>query len=278
MRRPFLIACALILGLGLRSTVAGADDNKAFVLGVAPHSSARVILEMYQPLRRHLEAALRQPVEVQTAPDFTEFGRRALNQDYDIAVTTGHQARLYQTDAGYLPLLTYSADFRAVALVDKNGPIQKPADLKGTTLLGLSPTSLVTLWGQHWLKQAGLSDTTAVRFVSAADSVSRQVLAGEASAAFTSLANYQKLPNDQRMRLRILAESEPMAGRVYMLNKRWAARQQAISQALWLFAASPEGKAYFAQNTLDGYRKLRPKELESMEPYAAETRKLINSR
>lgn len=275
MRRHFLIATFAMLGTLLLAPFAAAADNKPFILGIAPHSSARVILEMYQPLRRHLEAALGQVVEVQTAPDFTEFGRRALNQDYDLAVTTGHQARLYQTDAGYLPLLTYAADFRAVILVDKNGPVQKAADLRESTVLGLSPTSLVSLWGLHWLKRQNLAESTEVRFVSAADSVSRQVLAGEASAAFTSLANYQKLPDDQRIRLRILAQSEPMAGRVYMLNKRWAGRQTAISQALWRFAATPEGKAYFAQNTLEGYRKLRPRELEAMEPYAEETRKLI---
>lgn len=115
-------------------------DDLSFKLGVAPHTSARVILEMYQPLRLHLERALGQPVEVQTAPDFTEFGRRALNQEYDLAVTTGHQARFYQTEAGYLPLLTYKADFKAVALVAKDSPYRKPGDLNGTTVLGLSTT------------------------------------------------------------------------------------------------------------------------------------------
>ena len=86
-------------------------------LGVAPHTSARVILEMYQLLRLYLERALGQSVDVVTAPDFTEFARRMLHQDYDLAITTGHQARLAQTDAHYKPLLTYSADFRVVGLV-----------------------------------------------------------------------------------------------------------------------------------------------------------------
>lgn len=273
MRRQFLLA-----GLGLLAGLCAgplcAEESRPFVLGVAPHTSARVILEMYQPLRRALENALKTPVEVQTAPDFTEFGRRALNQEYDLAITTGHQARLYQTDAGYLPLLTYAADFRAVALVDKAGRIRTPADLKGTTVLGLSPSSLVTLWGQHWLRQQNLGDVT-IRYVSAADSVSRQVLAGDASLAFTSLANYQKLPPDQRDALRILAESEPMAGRVYLLNKRWVSRRKAVDQALWSFARSPDGQAYFELNKLEGYRALKPRELEAMEPYAAETRKVL---
>lgn len=267
-KRSWLQAACLFLLLG-RGAAAPAQES--FKLGVAPHTSARVIIEMYQPLRQYLEKALGMPVEVRTAPDFTEFARRAVNQEYDIAVTTGHQARLLQTDAGYQPLLTYKADFKAVALVAKDSSYRQAADLKGTTALGLSPTSLVTLWGLHWLKQNGLGELP-VRYVSAADSVSRQVLAGDAGVAFTSLANFQKLPADQQAALRIFAESEPMAGRVYVLNKRRAGQQAKIESALWAFADTPVGRQYLESNKLDGYRRLRARELESMDPYAAEVR------
>lgn len=244
-----------------------------FRLGIAPHTSARVILEMYQPLRLQLEKALGMPVEVVTAPDFTEFAKRMLHQDYDIAVTTGHQARLAQTDADYLPLITYAAEFRAVALVAGGSKYKTAKDLRGLPVLGLSPTSLVTLWGQHWLKQNGNLDT--LRYVSASDSVARLVLSGEAAAGFTSLANYQSLPRDLQAQMRFLVISEPLAGRVYMLNKRQAGRKDLIDATLNQFAASAEGKAYFEKYKLEGYRKLKPKELELMEPYAKETRQTL---
>lgn len=276
MRRSFLKLCFAIVVAAGSGLVAG-EEQRSFVLGIAPHTSARVILEMYQPLRRQLEASLRQPVEVQTAPDFTEFARRALNQEYDIAVTTGHQARLFQLDADYLPLVTYIAEFKAVALVDKNGPIRSAADLSGNSVLGLSPSSLVTQWGLQWMKKQNLSEVS-VRYVSAADSVSRQVLAGEAAAAFTSLANFQKLPADQQIRLRILAQSEPMVGRVYMLNKRWTKERKSVDKALAVFAASTDGKAYFEQNKLDGYRPLKQRELEAMDPYVAEIRQVLSGK
>ena len=262
-----------LAALSLFALTASAEEP-LFHLGVAPHTSARVILEMYQPLRLHLEKALGQPVAVETAPDFTEFARRAVRPEYDIAITTGHQARLYQTDAAYLPLMTYKSSFKAVALVAKKANIRRPADLKGKTVLGLSPSSLVTLWGLHWLKANNLGSLP-VKYVSAADSTSQQVLAGEAGVAFTSLANYQKLPPEQQRALVILAESEPMAGRVYMLNKRRATQQKQIQQALLSFAESDEGKRYFEQTKLEGYRQLRPGELESMEPYASEVRQLL---
>jgi len=76
-----------------------------------------------------------------------------------------------------------------------------------------------------------------------------------------------------RSQLRILAESPSMAGRVYVLNQRCAAKRKLIDAALWAFAATPEGKRYFDKYNVEGYRKLRPRELNAMDRYAAEVRK-----
>jgi phosphonate transport system substrate-binding protein len=254
--------------------LAGVAQADSFKIGVAPHTSARVILEQYQPLRLFLEKSLGGPVEVVTAPDFTEYARRAMSQEYDLAITTGHQARMLQTDAHYLPLLTYEAEFKAIAVVAASSPTRAAKDLKGGTVLGLSPSSLVTLWGLHWLKNEGVKDVT-IRHVSAADSVAQLIISGEAVAGFMSTANFSKLAADVQARLRLLDESEPMAGRVYLLNNREAARRSAVDKALWAFAETQEGRKYFELTKLDGYRKLRPKELEKMERYADEVRQVL---
>ncbi|MGO9611577.1 MAG: phosphate/phosphite/phosphonate ABC transporter substrate-binding protein [Dissulfurispiraceae bacterium] len=248
--------------------------SEAFVIGVAPHTSARVILKLYEPLRLYLEKSLGRPVEVITAPDFSEFARRALAQAYDIAITTGHQARLLQTDAHYLPLLTYKTEFRAVALVADKGRIHNAKDLKGTNVIGLSAASLVTLWGQHWLIDNDLSDVS-VQYVSASDSVAELVIAGEAAAGFVSTANFDELSPKIKGQVRVLAESRPMVGRVYLLNSRQAQSEKVIDAALWDFAGTVEGRRYFDENKLGGYRKLKPNELKSMDKYAAEVRKVL---
>jgi len=252
---------------------ATAQTAEPFRLGIAPHTSARMILEMYQPLRLHLEHALGRPVEVVTAPDFTEFARRMMRLEYDLAITTGHQARLAQTDASYTPMITYSADFRAVALVADNSKIHQIGDLKGKAVLGLSPTSLVTLWGQHWLKSGGL--TQALRYVSASDSVVHLILENQVAAGFTSMANYQSLPREIQVKLRFLSISEPMAGRVYVLSPKQITLKQAIDNALRSFPQTEAGRSYFSKYMLDGYRQLKSKELEAMDPFAAEVRQTL---
>ncbi len=266
-----LIVISLML---LNAVMASAADS--FIIGIAPHTSARVIIEMYQPLRVYLEKTLGMPVDIVTAPDFDTFARRGIAMEFDLAVTTGHQARLFQTDAGYLPLLTYKAEFKSVTIVAAKGPIQKPSDLDNKDVIGLSAASLVTLWGQHWLADNKVN-AHPMKYVSASDSVAQLVAAGDAAAGFASLANFQKLNPELRSKLRILAESKSMAGRVYVLNKRHAAIQKKIDAALWAFAETAEAKKYFETNKLEGYRKLRPNELKEMDRYAAEVRKVLNS-
>ena len=271
-RRRLLLGGMLVPLTATQGPVARAAG--AFRIGVAPHTSARVIVEMYQPLRLHLEGALQRPVEIVTSSDFTEFARRAMAQAYDLAITTGHQARLLQTDAGYLPLLTYLADFRAVALVAADSHYAAPRDLAGTTVFGLSESSLVTLWGLHWLQRNAVPRVN-VRFVSAADSTAYLVLRGEGSCAFHSLANYRSLPAGVQAQLRILDQSLPMAGRVYMLNGRHKPLQERLLAGLWAFAGTSEAQHYFARYSLEGYRALEPRELVAMEPYANEVRQVL---
>ena len=246
----------------------------SFKVGVAPHTSARFILEQYQPLRTYLSKALGVEVEIVTAPDFTEFARQAVGQKYDIAITTGHQARMLQMDASYLPLLTYKAEFKALVVVRSDAGIKDSADLKSKTIIGLSPSSLVTLWGESWLRRMGRTDVT-LRYVSAADSVGQLLLVGEGSAGLMSLPNFQNLAPEVKAKLRVLAESPAMAGRVYMLNGRQRKRQAALEAALWAFSKTPDGMHYLEKNNLGGYRKLRRGELEAMSPYAIEVRKIL---
>ena len=274
-RQLFRAAAAAAATLAVDAVLGqAARPGGSFQVGIAPHTSARVILEMYQPLRVFLEKSLARPVEIVTAPDFTEFARRGMEQQYDLAVTTGHQARLFQTDAGYLPLLTYKADFKAVVIVGEGSRFKEPKDLAGTTVIGLSPSSLVTIWGQHWLHRNAIPNVT-VKYVSAADSAAQLVLNGEGAAAFHSLANFQKLAPAAQAKLRVLAESLPLAGRIYVLNERHGGERERIEAALWAFAETAEARRYFEQNRLEGYRRLESRELVAMEPYANEVRRVL---
>lgn len=267
-----MVATAVVLVLSPPVRADGPDLG--FHIGVAPHASARVILELYQPLREALQAGLGLPVEVVTAPDFTTYARRALAQDYDIAIVAGQQARMLETDGGYRPLVAYKAEFRTVAVVAAASAIQGPLDLAGTAIAGLGSASLADIWGLEWLRSAGI-EVPEVTQVSAADSMARLILSGRASVGFMSLASFQFLAPDIRAQLRILATSGPMLGRVYMLNARYEWRRDKVMESLRAFSESPSGKRHFDQVHLEGYRDVGPDELKAMEPYAQKVRETL---
>jgi len=271
MNRRYFLLLAAATAMPLLPATGAAEDAQTLRIGVAPHTSARIILEMYQPLRERLQEDLGMAVEILTAPDFTQFARRALAQEYDIAITTGHQARLLQTDGGYRPLVTYAAVFRSVIVAPAETPVTVPTDFNGATVIGLSSTSLVTLWGEQWLKD-GKAQNLQIRYVSAADSVAQLILAGDAAAGLISLANFQGLSPEVKARLRVVVQSDPQLGRVYMLNSRQQSREAAIQKALSAFAASPAGKHYFESTRLGGYRPVKAEELALMEPFAQAVR------
>lgn len=274
--RGFLALLTALAIWPLGSAWAQGGEPQPFVIGVAPHSSARVVITQYQPVRAALAEALGRPVEVVTAPDFTEFARRALDQSYDVAVTSAPQAEMLRADAGYLPLLTYQADFLAVLIVARDSPIDGPAALDGSVVLGLDPSSLVTLWGQHWLRDHHVTPKP-IQYISAADSVANQILSGQADAGFISLANFQKLPPAMQDGLRIQERSQPMAGRVYMLNRRNRPEYAHVAAVLMAFAETPAGKGYFLDNKLEGYRAITAAELQRMAPLADEVRAVLGS-
>ena len=267
-----LLAVVFVVMLLVSSQLRAQDSD--FRIGVAPHSSARFILKLYQPLRTHLQHSMGARVEILTAPDFTEFARRAMNQEYDLVITTGNQARMLQTDAGYLPLVTYKTDFKAVAVTANKSKIYGSKDLAGKNILGLNPASLVTQWGLHWI-EANKLDKTKVRHVSAADSVAQLLLAGDAAVGFISLSNFKELPVETQNQLRIIATSTSLVGRVYLLNKRQSSMEKTIRAELWKFANSKAGKEYFEEYKLVGYRNMKANELAQMERYAEEVRAVL---
>lgn len=270
--KPLLWGLAAALAVLVPPFPSQADDPApTFRVGVAPHASARVILSMYQPLRESLRVSLGRPVEIVTAPDFVTYAQRALDRTYDITIVAGQQARMLQTDADYRPLVAYRSEFRIVAVAPTASDERGPEDFVGKSIVGLGATSMADMWGAEWLKTAGI-DESGMPHVSAADNVARLVLNGNAAAGFMSRASYRALAPELRSGLRVLAESGPLLGRVYMLNARHEGEHATLMRALRTFAESEAGKAYFKEFHLDGYREIDPGELEAMEPYARRVR------
>ena len=264
----------LLLSVGVKA--AEPRSGNTFVIGVVPVNSARALFASYQPLRLFLQTRLQRDVRIVTAPNFEEFMRRALQGRYDLAITAGHQARALQTDAGFLPLVAYQADFRVVWVKAANNPsIMRLEDLNGRKVLSLGVSSLAWLWGRQDLAERGVVPAN-VGFVSASDSVAELILAGGGAAAVLTQVGVDQLNANVRRQLQIFERSPSFVGRVYMLNPRFADEYTSLRQALDAFALTEAAQTYFQRSKLLGYRDVQPADLDAMEPYAQALREQLN--
>ncbi len=261
--------------LGSNVSSAALEPTAPFILGITPHASARELFNRYQPLRQFLQEHLRREVRIVSAPNFDEFLFRALDGRYDLAITTGPQARLLQLDAGWLPLATYQAELRMVIFTAaNNADVQRLEDLAGKRFIHMGISSITGAWSERLLKERGIVPGK-IDALSASDSLAEWVASGAAAAGCISQAHMELLPEKLRGQLRIIERSEPLLGRVYVLNPRMISQSAKIRTLLDEFARSPAGVTYFQRSLGTGYRDITLTELESTEPFVQELRKTV---
>jgi phosphonate transport system substrate-binding protein len=247
---------------------------ETLLIGIAPHSSARVILQSYATLRSFLEAHFGQPVQIATAPNFTEFARRSQQGQYDLLITSPHLALLAQEEAGYTPLLTYVQGLETV-LVSRTEVLP---DHRPLNVLGLDPVSFVTLTGLHELNNRGLvaGKDINISYASASDSAALAVTQQKADVAIMSWPNYTKLNDDIKKQVAISWRSAAEPSRIYLAKEDKGVSVTQWRRALDAFTGSPEGKIHLDDNKLKGFRPLKEHELDSVRPLADVTRAILN--
>ncbi len=258
------------------------DTARALDFGVLPNLSPRVLLAQYRPLGQFLEKRLQRPVQVATAPNWTAFYQRTAAREYDLVVTAANMARVAQLDSGYVPLVAYAPQIKGLIAVAKAAPMRSIADLKGGRLALSNAQSLVTLRGMQWLAEQGLKRDVDFRTVPTPndDSVGNLVLRGECIAAMVSGGEFRAIPEELRERLQLFTTFAEVPSFIVAASPRLGGTAAAaqMQQLLLDFARdSDEGRAFFAASGFTGMVAATPAALQSLDVYAADTRRLFTA-
>lgn len=279
--RRALTSLVLLSG-GLAALPAMAQAQRpALELGLLPHISVRTLVEHYRPMREHLERALGRPVQLSTAPHWSEFHRRALQYEYDLMVTAIHIGRLAQLDRDYRPLAQFLPDIECLLVCAAARPLVSVAALRGRTLVLANPQSLVAVHGRKWLAEHGLlqgSDYTVIR-VPSDDSAGSVLVRGDAIGALVSSGELRATPEAIRMQLQVVSRFAQVPGFVVMASPRLAADESDAVRAalLALDARSPEGRDFLALTGLQAVRAVPDGLMASMDPLVGATRELLSA-
>ncbi len=256
-----------------------AVSTEPLTVGVLPNIAATALMAQYESVRAYFEKRANQKIDIVLPTNFKAFFDAVMRGDFDIAVSAPHFARVAQLDAGMVPLAMYEPRIGAQFIVPIGGPVSAPADVAGKTVAFANPTSLVALYGQQWLRQAGLEpgkDYT----VGAARSdmgVGRQLLAGDAAAAIMSNGEYRALPPEETSRLRIVDVFARIPNFIVLGHPRLGAARLAQLARLWrgLGGDKEDGAAFVKATGFSGIVEVDEAVLRELDAYVAPTRRAM---
>jgi phosphonate transport system substrate-binding protein len=102
------------------------------------------------------------------------------------------------------------------------------------------------------------------------------VVNGRADAAMLGLHPYNLIPPELRQQLRVLAQTPPLSGQMYLTHPRLTgAEVAAVRDALLQFAATAEGQAHIRQGGYGGFSAVDDNALQALRPYALQAQEML---
>ncbi|WP_296809265.1 PhnD/SsuA/transferrin family substrate-binding protein [Thiocapsa sp.] len=258
----------------------GPDDLEIPVL---PYLSTERLLSLYEPLRRHLQETLEQPVRIVTSPDYRSFVADVAQGDDLLVLNAAHMARLAEVDSGYRSILQTTNPLYALVIVRAEDPAAEVEDLRGTKIVTPDPLALITLMGHRVLREAGLTPSMDVEMPTAdTHNNALMLLLGDESirAAIISNRAYTTLDEESRARLRILADGADLGGIpsiVYQTGPGHAGADRTVLTRVILHFANdtPGGRAMMQTLGHGGLREVTEADRQAIDPFLPATREVL---
>jgi phosphonate transport system substrate-binding protein len=271
--RRLLTCCALFVCL-----VPTALAAPAFILGVIPIHSARVLTERYEPLRSYLERVLKQPVRIESAPDFRRFHERTLRGDFDLTITPAHLARLAQKDANQQPLAQFMPDHDSLLIYAADRPLASFKDLKGKQLAVIDRLAITVTAALQFLDTQGLEAGVDYQIVEHRThaSAAYALISGLSAAAVSTSQGLLQIPDNLRSKLIVQKHIADIPAFVLIAKAGMEkAQTEQLKKALLVFPNESEGIDFLGHT---GYNSLIPATEATMkraDPFLKETRKAL---
>lgn len=269
-RRGFLAATTLAAA-GLLP--AAASTRARLVFAVVPYLPARRLVELYAPLLPVFSAKLGQPVDIASAPDYTEHLRRMRAGDYDIVADSLILSRIAQREHGHVPVGRTRAPLEPLLVVPAASPLAGMDGIRGGTVAVTDRTAALAVIGLRHLRDRNLVPGRDFRIqvsTSHANSLHR-LLAGEVVAAIVSHTTLKQVDASLTARVRVLAPlATGISAVVYHVAPRLAAQAPLLTAALTDFAGQPAGQAFVTALGHQGLVPVTAAEMQALDPLVVE--------
>jgi phosphonate transport system substrate-binding protein len=239
-------------------------------MGVFPYLSSERLFQTYLPMKDYLEAQLRRRVVMTTAPDFKTFVQRSARGDYDFYYTAPHLALLAETEHGHRRVSRVTRELDAHVVVRRDSPVRRIEDLRGHSVIRADALAMTSLLGEKLLRDHGLRPGRDYRLVRTAshNNAFLTVSRGQAAAAISGGAVFERSPSDVRRELRILASAPVVPHTMIMAHPRLpAAEYVRLKSALLAFTRDGPGRQFFEMTNFGDMGPITDADMELLRPF-----------
>jgi phosphonate transport system substrate-binding protein len=256
------------LGLCLLAFVA-TTARAELRFGIEPRGSAEETRAAFTRLADYLSRELNEPVRLVIADDFTDYGRKLQNREFDITfaapATILYSMELKGPELAAVALDRDSgATLKGVFLVPKDSPIESLAQLKGKKIAYVAKSSQGYIVQSHTLRQAGLDPAKDVeaQFTQKLDRAVAAVLDGKADAAGVGDVVFGKLKGKMDLSsLRLLSTSPATPN--WVVVSLHAGKTTTLKRALLKLApGSAPAKSVMGEKNFVGFQDIDVAELD----------------
>jgi phosphonate transport system substrate-binding protein len=250
-----------------------AQSAPVLKMGLIPFLSTRALVNVFDPLRLHLQQSLAQPVVAFTAVNHVAFASMLRNGAYDFAFMPAHTMHMAADDWGYVPLARTRAPTRIVLATRADSPLRSIDALRGKRVVLLDRLAITSMVTVDELEARGLraGRDLEVEYLVNISSVLLALDRSDVDAVAMIESTLQDFPLEARQRVRILAHLRTVPSPGFATHPRLAATElERLRAALLAFTGAPGGSGSIAQSPLE---PVWTADLEPLAPYAARLRR-----
>lgn len=195
--------------------------SRQLLFGSFPYLQPRVLATQLAPITQAFSRQIGETVHFRTTPTFERFTVNLAEAQYDIALVRPFSYAAAER-AGYKPLARVKDDMVAGFYVREDSAVRQLADLRGKIVATPPASAVLTQVGTRHLVDKGLQpgrDLT-LEHRRGHDSCLREVATGEAAACITTSILVNTLAGNISTRFRLLDQSPPVPGVLFMAHER----------------------------------------------------------
>jgi phosphonate transport system substrate-binding protein len=240
--------------------------------GTLPVVSIRRAYEIYSPLLDYFKKTLKQPISLETPPNFRSMYQRIIKNDFDLLISPPHIARLAQKKLGWHPLVMCQPGHHSELLVMGNGGPGSLDELRGETIAVLDKSALVVMIMLDALEQKGLVIDRDFRVIETRSYESSEVAVKQGIAKAMIARSQGILGQDDRNSMKVLLQAGTLPGYVFIAAPSVSQRQQQLLQKhLLSFSRTPEGASFLPKLGYESFTQAGESVMKQLDPYLKAT-------